>query len=385
MKICLVGLENLPVLAPGYDDCQIGGAQVQQTLLARALVRAGYDVSMVVADYGQPDGAVWDGIRTWKAYAPDAGVPVLRFVHPRWSGMYAALGKAGADVYFTTCAGMQVGLIGLFCRRRGRRFVFRAASDSDCDSAKLLVRHARDRWLYARGLRCADSILVQSKGQARSLALSYGLSGHLVGSFVERADPAPVRRDIDVLWVANIRHVKRPDRVLALAQALPHLAFHMVGGTLPGEEGLYDEIRRRAEKIDNVVFHGRLSYRATNALYSRARLLVNTSDVEGFPSSYLQAWACGVPTVAFFDPDGIIERERLGAGVITEADMRAEIARIGHDSRVWRRASRRCRDYIAREFNEDKILARYLEAFEGSHWHADAHAASLVVPGASSA
>src|SRR5262245_29566632 len=149
MKICLVGLENLPVLAREYGHHTIGGASVQQTLLGRALARRGHAVSMVVADYGQLDGAEWDGIRVFKAYRPEAGLPILRFIHPRWTGMRSALARADADIYYTSCAGMHVGLMAFFCRRFRKRLVFRAASDPDCDRSRVhvLVRFARDRWL----------------------------------------------------------------------------------------------------------------------------------------------------------------------------------------------------------------------------------------------
>ena len=131
MKICLVGLDNLPLLVPEYRQHVIGGESVQQTLLARALARRGLDVSTVVLDYGQIDGAQWDGIRVFNAYRPGAGLPVLRFIHPRWTGLWSALARADADIYYTSCAGMQVGLLAMFCRRFHRRFVFRTASDSD--------------------------------------------------------------------------------------------------------------------------------------------------------------------------------------------------------------------------------------------------------------
>ena len=193
MKICLLGLDNLPVLAPEYRQHAIGGESVQQTLLARALARRGHQVSMVVADYGQADGAQWDAIRVFKAYRPEAGVPVLRFIHPRWTGLWAALARADAELYYTSCAGMHVGLLALFCRRSGRRFVFRTASDSDCDPARLLVRFARDRWLYAYGLRRAGAILVQSAAQAETLARSYGLAARVAGSLVEQPAPVPAR------------------------------------------------------------------------------------------------------------------------------------------------------------------------------------------------
>src|SRR5262249_16788356 len=174
MKLCFVGLDNLPVLAPEYGQHTIGGESVQQTLLAKALARRGHDVSMVVSDCGQSDGAQWDSIRVFKAYRPEAGLPVLRFVHPRWTRLWAALERAAPDMYSTSWAGAQVGLMALFCRRFGKRFVFRAASDTDCDKSRLLVRYARDRWLYAYGLRRAHAILVQTTAQAATLARSYG-------------------------------------------------------------------------------------------------------------------------------------------------------------------------------------------------------------------
>jgi glycosyltransferase involved in cell wall biosynthesis len=363
MKICLVGLDNLPVLAPEYRRHTIGGESVQQTLLGRALARRGHDVSMVVADYGQRDAAEWEAIRVFKAYRPDAGIPVLRFIHPRWTGMWSALTRADADLYYTSCAGMHVGLVALFCRRFRRRFVFRTASDTDCDGSRLLVRFARDRWLYTYGLRRADAILVQSASQAETLAHNYGLAGRVAGMLVEKVKPAAAR-DIDVLWVSNIRRVKRPDRILELAEGLPEVKIHMVGGPLPGEETLFSEVNLTAKGKANVSFHGRLSYWDANELYGRARLLVNTSDVEGFPNSYLQAWIRGVPVVTLIDPDRVIEREGLGVAASSAAGIPDAINRLLRDPVAWKAASDRCRAFMSREYGDDKVLAAYLDTFE---------------------
>lgn len=363
MKICFLGLDNLPVLAPEYRSELIGGESVQQTLLARALARRGHVVSMVVADYGQPDGATWDGVRSFKAYDFDAGLPVLRFLHPRATGLWAALTRADAELYYLSCAGAQVGLAAMFCTRHRRRFVFRAASDADCDPARLLVPYARDRWLYGYGLRRADAILVQSAAQASALQRNYGLAGRVAGMLVDVAPPA-AQRDIDVLWVSNIRGLKRPDRALRLAARLPDVAIHMVGGPLRGEESLYGEVERAARARRNLTFHGRLPYAQAAARYARAKLLVNTSDVEGFPNSYLQAWACGTPVVTLIDPDGVIEREGLGTAVRSPEALATAAHRLLNDPTEWRAASERCRAYMAREHAEERVLEAYLAAFE---------------------
>jgi len=363
MKICFVGFHNLSVLAPEYRQHTIGGEAVQQTLLGRALAHRGHNVSMVVADYGQRDGARWDAIRVFKTYRPDAGFPGLRFIHPRWTGMWSALTRADADIYYASCAGMEIGLVALFCRRFRRRSVFRTASDTDCDRSKLLVRFARDRWLYAYGLRRANAILVQSAWQAETLARNFGLVGRVAGMLVETPLPVAVR-DIDVLWVSNIRREKRPDRVLELAGRLPELKIHMVGGSLPGEEALFSDVKHTAAAKANISFHGRLSYWDANELYGRAKLLVNTSDVEGFPNSYLQAWIRGVPVVTLIDPDSVIEREGLGVAARSAAHIPSAISHLLSNPAAWRAASDRCRAFMAREYGEDKVLAAYLDTFQ---------------------
>ena len=99
MKVCFFGMDNLPVLAPEFGAHGIGGEQVQQTLLARSLVRRGHQVSMVVYDYGQKNRQEWDGVMTHRAYHPSVGIPILRFAHPRWTRTWRALREADADIY----------------------------------------------------------------------------------------------------------------------------------------------------------------------------------------------------------------------------------------------------------------------------------------------
>ena len=152
--------------------------------------------------------------------------------------------------------------------------------------------------------------------------------------------------------------------MLALAGELPEAAIHMVGGPLPGEEALYGEVRRAASLRPNLVFHGRLSYHDASALYARARLLVNTSEVEGFPNAYLQAWINGVPVISYLDPGGVIARNGLGATVGSPQRMHAEVLRLLRDRSALAAAGARCRAFMERECAEDRILAPYLAAFE---------------------
>jgi glycosyltransferase involved in cell wall biosynthesis len=369
MKICFFFLGSLPVLAPEYNKHGIGGEQVQHTLLAKALIRRGHEVSMVVADYGQPDGAVWDGVTTYKAYNHEKGIPVIRFIHPRWTGMWSAVARANADVYYTSCAGMQVGLLSMFCGLKNKGLIFRVAHDSDCGRGNLLVEYRRDKWLYEYGLKRVDKILVQSEQQATALQRNYGLDSCVAIMLVDspKNDLPYSNRDIDVLWVNNFRDFKRPDLVLDLAERMPGVRFHIVGGEESGFEALYVNMQKRAKGLANVIFHGRVPYHNVGELYDRAKIFVNTSDSEGFPNSYLQSWRRGVPVVAFFDPDGLIHRQGLGGSAESIEDMILKVNAYLNDQSSLESTGLRCRAYMEHEYGEDKVLSTYLDAIHESY------------------
>lgn len=362
-RICFVGLQNLPILAPEFGHLGAGGEQVQQTLLASALTMRGWDVSMVVGDYGQPDAATWKGVTTYKACAPDAGLPIVRFLHPRWSSLWRAMHRAHADIYYLSCAAAQVGQAALFTRALGRRMIYRVASDNDCDPARVTLRYWRDRKLYAFGLRRAEAVLVQTASQQRALRANFAIDGRIASMLVERPDHIrPIqRRDMTVIWVANLLPVKRPGLVVKLASSLPGTSFHVVGGAVAGHEMISRAFQQQVTAVPNLTAHGHVAYQSVGLLYDRARILVNTSVVEGFPNTYLQAWIRGTPVVTFFDPDGTIAREGLGRVVSSIDEMRSAVREYASNDEIWSQASRRCLAYMAREYADEHVLRPYLE------------------------
>lgn len=365
-KICFVGLQNLPVLAREYNSHGIGGEQVQQTLLAKAFAQRGYDVSMIVADYGQPEGAVWDGVKTIKGGALSGGIRFIRHFHPGITDLWRALKRADADVYYASCAGRHIGILAAFKKKYGRKLVFRVAHDSDCEPANLLIRYWWDKRMYEYGLRRADSILLQSAQQAESLGMNYGLTGRLARMLVEPGvmDLKHGDRMSDVLWVNNLRPFKRPDLLLELAESLGEVSFDMVGGALPRHAALYKEISDRSASIGNLRFHGQVPYHDVNDFYERAKLFVNTSDSEGFPNSYLQAWSRGTPVIAFFDPDGVIRREELGYVPASIKEMRDVVRHLVNSPEEWERLSRACRNFMRQHYDVDDILSPYMTEFQ---------------------
>ncbi|MCB2141254.1 hypothetical protein KQH27_00940, partial [bacterium] len=48
------------------------------------------------------------------------------------------------------------------------------------------------------------------------------------------------------------------------------------------------------------------------SILDSALVLLNTSELEGFPNTFLQAWRRGLPVISFFDPGGVVLKNRLG-------------------------------------------------------------------------
>src|SRR5205814_3695827 len=94
--VCFLSPTTWPVISGARDIPVVGGAEVQQSIIAPALARRGYRVSMICYDYGQADRARVAGVEVFKLHRPDEGIPVLRFVHPRLTSLWRTLARVDA-------------------------------------------------------------------------------------------------------------------------------------------------------------------------------------------------------------------------------------------------------------------------------------------------
>jgi len=356
LSVCFVAPHAWAALSGDPDIAEIGGAEVQQAMLARLFAANGTRVSMICLDHGQPSRAAPGGVTVHKAFRREAGLPVLRFLHPRLSSMWQALREADADIYYYRSSSMWLGVLTEFCRRHGRRSVYAGASDKDfVPDIGGQVRYARDRWLYRRGLAAVDAIVAQNEAQRASCRATYGRDAVVIPSCYVPPGTRAAGAPECVLWVGMIHENKRPEMLLELAARLPHRRFVAIGGPRPGSQAYYERVRGRASALPNLELTGFLPLAQVEPWFDRARVLVNTSSYEGMPNTFLQAWSRGVPTVATVE----VGPTRLAG----DADaLAAEVEKLFDDS-CWQQASKTARAYFRRNHSSAEVLERYGRLF----------------------
>ena len=355
-SICFVSLNSYGILSKKEEIKHIGGAEIQQDLMARYLARKGYKVSFITLDHGQSDEEMHDGITVFKSFKKEKGFPLIRFIQPRMTGIIRALVKANCDVYYQRGGDVTTAHVALWCKIFGKGFVFGISNDSICRK-ELIYLPFREKIFYRLGIIFADRIVAQTRKQKYLLEKNFKLSSIVIGSIaplskinrkIERKDE---NEPIKVLWVGRICPEKRFDWLLFVAEKCPEMEFHVVGEA--NYKNQYSsKMAKRALKIPNVFMHGYKSHYKMSEFYFKSDFLCCTSIHEGFPNTFLEAWNIGLPVITTFDPDGIIAREGIGIVVGDISQMISCLRKFSNSLEILKNYS-----YKAKAFFIKKHLA----------------------------
>jgi glycosyltransferase involved in cell wall biosynthesis len=353
--ICFVAPNAFPVLAGDRINRVVGGAEVQQSLLAREFAARGHRTSMICMDFGQPDGLVVDGVTVYKMHSLHAGLPVLRFIHPRMTSLWSAMRRARASVYYQRGAGALTGQVVAFARRQGAATLFAGAHEDDFDPALPQIPFARDRAICRWGTRHVDAIVTQTDQQQEACRQVLQRESSVIRS-CGSSGGAPGRRDGPVLWVGRVIPWKRPLDVVEIARRNPKLRFKIVGD---GDQDLMARLRAAAAELDNLEVVGFVPFVDVGACFDGASALINTSISEGFPNTFLQAWSRGIPSLSYFDPRTQIDGRRVGEVHETIDALALAVGELCGDPVRWQLAAADARSFAEQNFAVERAVDAY--------------------------
>ena len=359
--ICFVAPTTWPIFSGAADIPVIGGAELQQTVIAKTLAARGYRVSMISLDYGQHDGTVLHGVTIRNIHKPDEGIPVLRFFHPRLTSLWRAMKRVNADIYYQRTSAAYTGFVAAFCKLHGKRSIYAGASDVDFIRHEQDIGFARDVMLFEYGLRRVDRVFVQNPSQKANLLKHYGREGIIVPNCFTPPPNARADRSGCILWVATVREQKRPELMLEIARRLPQYRFVVIGGSDPGwrAEEYARGIAEQARKLPNVDFKGFVPFEEADRHFGAARVVLNTSLYEGFPNTFLQAWSRGVPTVSFVDTGSRRDGQPVYDIVAGVEDACLRLDRLMRDDVAWQHASQRVAMHFRDHHSVEAVAGLY--------------------------
>lgn len=340
-----------------------GGAENQVLMLARELARRGHAVGIVA--FGEPGNlrARVDGVDVIEQPRPATRVPLLRTL-AFYRHAFSTLRANRARVLVQRAAGIHTVVVAATARALGCRFVYASAGVHDFDLRSWEPRRWIT-WSFGIAIRLADSIVVQTEEQARRCRDRFGREPLVIKSIAEPGTPQRSRPEA-FLWIGSLTAYKQPLAYVELARAVPEARFWMIPVQVPSREGreLATALARAADAVPNLELLEPRPRAQLAPLIERAVAIVSTSRTEGMPNVFLEGWSRGVPALALaHDPDGVLERNRLGEFADGSPDRMAGLARSAWESCDDRREqAARCRAYVEREHSLEQIADRWAKA-----------------------
>jgi len=362
MRICFVCGNIYPLLSNRVDIPIVGGAEVQQYLIGKALAECGVEVCFVTEDFGQ---GVETNIGSFRILAYKFGANKIKQGITLWQ----ALARANADIYYVRVVPNFGGLIYAFTRLYRRKIV--QALGSDAEVMPELTPGFQNSFSFQ--VHClwrsrSDLVIAQTRTQASLLAKRWKIRSEIIPN-VSWIIPShtSIRREtkFSVLWVGTISPRKRVELVGDIAKQLPEMNFTIVGGVASKFEDYYERVRHDTSGT-NIVWKGHVPFSQVQPYFQMSDVLLHTADgnQEGFPNVFLQAWAAGVPVISIStDPDGLISQNQLGYCVNSVQEAVANLKILAEDEILRSEISQRARLYIAETHDIDKIIPRYQYLF----------------------
>jgi glycosyltransferase involved in cell wall biosynthesis len=271
----------------------------------------------------------------------------------RYISLYKAIKKVKPDFIFQECAGSITGVLANISKSLSIPFVYRVANDMEVDGEiqKRLTYFARKFFTY--GLRNASLILSQNNYQFDHL---YKIFPHkkiyTIPSpfdFDDIATSSNLNQKKYISWIGIFQYQKNLPFLLEIVRRNPNLKFKIAGKSPDGY--MLDEETKTAldalENSKNVEFVGYLNRVEIHLFLQNSFALLNTSHYEGFPITYMEALANGIPiiTTKKCDPDDFISENKLGF-VFRKEDLIEQdlLSIVKGDS--FSEFSARCRSYV---------------------------------------
>lgn len=274
-----------------------------------------------------------------------------------------AIRRADADVYYVRGAPRLYIATRLLTWLHRKPLVFCIANDSDLDQEYLESRYGPAARVYRRLLPAADEIITQTERQHDKLLNEFDRESTVISNaytLPSEEDVLDQTRREHVLWVGSSDpEQKKPKRYLELARELADVEFVMISQDI-GHSEYHRELMVDAEAVPNLTFIENVPPDEVHDYYRKATVFVNTSDYEGFPNTFLEAWRYETPVVSlYYSLDDILDEKDVGIHSGSMDNLIDDVSDLHENEDFRGRLGRNGRELVKREYSIKKSANKY--------------------------
>ena len=319
MKFCFYGSVSgaLKGLTPG-------GAELQVALLSKALALNGHEV-VIIDPYSKESFVTEEGINLINIPNWNKGIRGVRLFYNRIPVLWKILLEQNADFYYVRMREYLHLVPYLAARKTKGKFIIGIACDLDIlgilpklkyeyefNFFKFFTVFLANDLVFNYLLKKSDYITPQHSGQKFNSNSVKGKIGIFPNIFDQSHLPVIENPSRDYfIYVGSLTVLKGIKNLYQLVRSIDKKYLIMIVGQPKGR--ISKKIYTQFNEFENVIVKGRLDHKETLRLIANAKALINTSNFEGFPNVFLEAWATGVPVISLkVNPGNIIDEYNLG-------------------------------------------------------------------------
>lgn len=349
-------------LLPSHWSANYGGAEHQTKILLEAmLAHEEFEIIYITRNISRhyvPNGYQIEIIRS-VPYSYNIGkitdaVPLL-----------SILKRIRPDVIYQRVGCAYTGFGAFYAKKSNSRLVWHISSDMnvtpyirDKNSTSNLLSRYIEKKVLEYGIKSSTSIIAQTRQQAELLYQHYGRWPNRI---IPNYQPIPDVRNkndnlIKVVWISNFKPMKRPGLFIGLAQqfkARKDIEFIMIG-----RMDNSNWCRTVLGDINNsaISYLGEKTQDEVNEILAYSHILVNTSEYEGFPNTFIQAWMNQLPVISLsINPDNVLEANEVGIYCGTYTGLCDSVKLLADDHQIRRTMGQRAREYAVMNHSKQNV------------------------------
>ncbi|NHF61078.1 glycosyltransferase family 4 protein [Flavobacteriaceae bacterium TP-CH-4] len=291
-----------------------GGAEYQAKIIAEELTKFDYEVIYISEGHELEGQELHNGFKVYKLTTPFGTVEKATLYRRFMTKVNAIIAEENPDVIYQRILNTFTYRLSKFANKSKIPFVLHIADNYSVEFNKGYKSFFKER-IFKDILKQRPYIICQTDYQKQKIRQKgYEPAAKIPNMHPDIRVMGHEQKDKNsIVWIGNSRPVKQLEVFLKLAKDFEstNFLFHVIGKIPESEYGF--SLQEKLKVATNVEYHGEKTNAYINSFLIKSGLLVNTSASEGFSNTFIQAWMCGTPVLAFnSDPDGIMKKYAIG-------------------------------------------------------------------------